>query len=96
MRRFALALVAAAGVALGAVPASAATKINVFSGVSPVFAPPFVAFVKGYFKEEGLDVTVRTFQAGVAAAEALPLGRRPVPGHRRPAHDHDGGQAAMR
>ncbi len=74
MRRIALALVAAAGVAFAAVPSSAGTKINVFSGVSPVFAPPFVAFVKGYFKEEGLDVTVRTFQAGVAAAEAFRSG----------------------
>lgn len=74
MNRFALALVVAAGMALAAVSSSAATKINVFSGVSPVFAPPFVAHVKGYFKDEGLDVTVRTFQAGAAASEAFRSG----------------------
>ena len=74
MNRIALALVAAVGVALAAVSSSAGTKINVFSGVSPVFAPPFVASVNGYFKEEGLDVTVRTFQAGAAAAEAYRSG----------------------
>ncbi len=74
MSRFTLGLIAAAGMAFAAVSSSAATKINVFSGVSPAFAPPFVAHVKGYFKEEGLDVTVRTFQAGVAAAEAFRSG----------------------
>lgn len=63
---------AAVGVAAAAfaMPAQA-EKINVFSGVSPVFAPPFVADVNGYFKDEGLDVTVRTFQAGAAATEAF-------------------------
>lgn len=74
MNRFALALIAAAGMALAAVSSSAATKINIFSGVSPVFAPPFVAHVKGYFEEEGLDVTVKTFQAGAAASEAFRSG----------------------
>ena len=48
-----------------------AEKINVVSGISPVFAPAFIADLNGYYKDEGLDVTVRTFQAGAAANEAF-------------------------
>jgi sulfonate transport system substrate-binding protein len=63
-----------AAAAVLASPVQAAEKINVFSGVSPIFAPPFIADVKGYFKEEGLDVTVRTFQAGMEATESFRTG----------------------
>lgn len=51
-----------------------AEKINVFSGVSPVFANLFMADKNGYFADEGLDVTVKTFQAGQAAGEAYRSG----------------------
>ena len=72
MKRAVTPLIAAIGMAVAAIATPAqAEKINVFSGVSPVFAPPFVADVNGYFKDAGLDVTVRTFQAGAAATEAF-------------------------
>ena len=74
MRRFLLASIAA--VCAAAVPAvsAAQTKINIFSGVSPVFAPPFVAHVNGDFEDEGLDVDVKTFQADAQANEAFRSG----------------------
>ena len=72
MKRSLTPLFAAVSMAVAAIAAPAqAEKINVFSGVSPVFGPPFVADVNGYFKDAGLDVTVRTFQAGAAATEAF-------------------------
>ena len=75
MKRSLTSLVASVGMAVAVIAAPAqAEKINVFSGVSPVFAPPFVADINGYFKDAGLDVTVRTFQAGAAATEAFRSG----------------------
>lgn len=57
----------------GASPASAA-QISIFSGSSPVFAPVFVADAKGFFKNEGLDVSVRTFTSGAEATEGFRAG----------------------
>src|SRR5918996_3910064 len=57
----------------GASPASAA-QISIFSGSSPVFAPVFVADAKGFFKNEGLDVTVRPFTSGAEATEGFRAG----------------------
>jgi len=64
-------LVAALLVAATSGTQAIAANITVVSGVSPVFAPPFIADLNGYFEEEGLDVTVRTFQVGAAANEAF-------------------------
>ncbi|MDE0304834.1 MAG: ABC transporter substrate-binding protein [Albidovulum sp.] len=74
MKRNIFSLLVAMNLAAVASIAAAQTKINIFSGVSPVFAPPFVAHVNGYFEEEGLDVDVKTFQAGAQAAEAFRSG----------------------
>ncbi len=74
MKRYFVTLIIAACAAIVPLSSIAATKINIFSGVSPVFGPPFVAHVKGFFEEEGLDVNVKTFQAGAAASEAFRSG----------------------
>lgn len=74
MNRLLLAVIALVGVAVTPSWTVAADKINIFSGVSPAFSPPFVSHVKGFFKDEGLDVDVKTFQAGAAAAEAFRSG----------------------
>lgn len=74
MKRFATTLLAVLTFSITNVSPAQAAKINVFSGVSPVFAPAFIADFKGYFKEEGLDVTLRTFQSGAAASEAFRTG----------------------
>jgi NitT/TauT family transport system substrate-binding protein len=49
-------------------------KVVIFSGSSPVFAPGFVADAKGFFKSEGLDVTLRTFTSGADATEGFRSG----------------------
>jgi ABC-type nitrate/sulfonate/bicarbonate transport system substrate-binding protein len=51
-----------------------AAQLNVFSGSSPVFAPVFIADAKGFFKEEGVDVSVRTFTSGAEATEGFRAG----------------------
>ncbi len=66
------ALVALTLIVVGASPASAA--INVFAGSSPTFAPLFVAEKEGFFKQEGLDVTVRPFGSGAEATEGFRAG----------------------
>ncbi len=71
MTRFLLALTIAATMMVSPIWTFAATKINIYSGVSPAFSVPFVAHVNGYFADEGLDVEIKTFQAGAAAAEAF-------------------------
>lgn len=68
-----LAIAAAAFLAF-APTAQAQQKINIFSGVSPVFAPAFIADTKGYFKEEKLDVNLRLFTSGGEATEGFRSG----------------------
>lgn len=60
-------LAASAGTAM-------AKTIRIVAGSSPVFAPVFVADQKGYFKEQGLDVTVRPFTSGAEATEGFRSG----------------------
>lgn len=51
-----------------------AQKIRIFAGSSPVFAPAFIADQRGYFKAEGVDVTVRPFSSGAEATEGFRSG----------------------
>ena len=53
---------------------ASAQKIRIFAGSSPVFAPAFIADQKGFFKDEGLDVTVRPFSSGAEATEGFRSG----------------------
>lgn len=54
--------------------AAVAEKIRIFAGSSPVFAPVFIADQQGFFKEEGLDVSVRPFTSGAEATEGFRSG----------------------
>jgi NitT/TauT family transport system substrate-binding protein len=60
--------------ALGWSAPAQAQKLNIFAGSSPVFAPVFVADQQGFFKAEGLDVTVRPFSSGAEATEGFRSG----------------------
>lgn len=60
--------------ALGWSASAQAQKLNIFAGSSPVFAPVFVADQQGFFKAEGLDVTVRPFSSGAEATEGFRSG----------------------
>jgi ABC-type nitrate/sulfonate/bicarbonate transport system substrate-binding protein len=59
---------------LTAVSPAAAAEIHIFSGSSPVFAPVFVADMRGLFRGEGLEVSVRTFTSGAEATEGFRAG----------------------
>jgi ABC-type nitrate/sulfonate/bicarbonate transport system substrate-binding protein len=74
MNRFTTALLAGVGMAIAAASTAHAQQVNVASGVSPVFGAPFIADEKGFFKDAGLDVSIKTFQAGAAANEAFRSG----------------------
>jgi ABC-type nitrate/sulfonate/bicarbonate transport system substrate-binding protein len=67
-------LIAAAAFSTVALSAASADPIRVFSGSSPIFAPIFVADQQGFFKDEGLDVTVRPFTSGAEATEGFRSG----------------------
>lgn len=67
-------LFSAAVILAGLTAAAEAEQIRVFSGSSPIFAPVFVADQQGFFKEEGLDVTVRPFTSGAEATEGFRSG----------------------
>lgn len=51
-----------------------AQKVRIFAGSSPVFAPVFIADRQGYFRDEALEVTVRTFASGAEATEGFRAG----------------------
>jgi ABC-type nitrate/sulfonate/bicarbonate transport system substrate-binding protein len=60
----------------GAGVAEAADQaVTAFSGPFPHFAPLFIADAKGFFKQHGLNVTVRLFESGGAAVAAFRGGR---------------------
>lgn len=66
----------AALMALGAVngPVNAADKFSIaVPGVPPVFSTVMIYVAKeaGFYKKHGLDVTIRPFRSGVAAAKAV-------------------------
>lgn len=74
-RRQALAgMAAATAVAAGARPAFAASKVNVGALRFTSHAASFVAFERGYFKDAGLDVDFKFFQAAQPMAVAIASG----------------------
>ena len=71
MQGFAAAGLVAASMAVSMPAYSADTKINVGALRFTSHAPSFVAFERGYFKEEGLDVEFKFFQAAQPMAVAV-------------------------
>ncbi len=66
-------LLAMAGISLAS-PSFAADKINVGALRFTSHSASFVAFERGYFKEQGLDVTFKFFQAAQPMAVAIASG----------------------
>src|SRR5262249_12277041 len=60
--------------AMGNGPVAAQQSIAIFTGTSPIFGPVFVSDAKGFFKEEGIDVTVKAFTSGADASEGFRSG----------------------
>ncbi|MDJ0686209.1 MAG: ABC transporter substrate-binding protein [Alphaproteobacteria bacterium] len=74
-RRGALGLMGAAAAApMLATPALASTKLNVGALRFTSHAASFVAFERGYFSDEGLDVSFKFFQAAQPMAVAIASG----------------------
>lgn len=79
VRRSVLHAVAAAALCVATLPAVAqdATKLTIgLPGIPPVFVTTqaYVAEQQGFFKKHGLNVTLRTFDSGAAAARAVASG----------------------
>ncbi len=55
-------------------PLSARDNVRLGISRSPLSAPLIVAFEKGYFQEEGVDVTVKEYSSGKLALEGLLTG----------------------
>ncbi|NQU69812.1 MAG: ABC transporter substrate-binding protein [Rhodospirillales bacterium] len=75
------AAIVAAGLAAG--PAVAATKVNYLlpaPGFLPAFGPWQLAKYKGFYAEEGLDVTFQTSKGGVDVAKHVGVGNAPIGG----------------
>lgn len=73
-RRAALAAMAALGLSALAAPAVAADKIAVGALRFTSHAPTFIAFERGYFADEGLEVELKFFQAAQPIAVAIASG----------------------
>jgi ABC-type nitrate/sulfonate/bicarbonate transport system substrate-binding protein len=72
---FFLALSAAAGApSRPAIAAEASNKLVVFVGPIPALDPVWMADAQGYFKQEGLDVQLRTFPSGTTALQTFKTG----------------------
>src|SRR5215475_13080588 len=75
MRKAAILLIAA----LAACPRTAAAQSvverpNIELGAAAAtvsYVAPYIAAAKGYFKDEGVNVTLTNFQSGVKAAQAM-------------------------
>ena len=50
-------------------------KITIAEGTQPIAGPVYVAFAKGYFKKEGLDVTLQAHMSGKACLDAVIAGK---------------------
>ncbi|MEK6960627.1 MAG: NrtA/SsuA/CpmA family ABC transporter substrate-binding protein [Nanoarchaeota archaeon] len=61
------------GVAPDGAPSDSSSPIPLILGIqtAPVAAVPIIAYERGYFKEEGLDVDLQEFTAGKFALQAL-------------------------
>jgi len=81
-------LIAASAAALAiagmtSVPAQAAEKVNYLlpaPGFLPAFGPWQLAKYKGFYAEEGLDVTFQTAKGGVDVAKQVGVGNAPIGG----------------
>lgn len=70
----ALALATAFAAPLATGPASAADEVTVGALRFTSHAPTFIAYERGYFEEEGLDVSIEFFQAAQPIAVAIASG----------------------
>jgi NitT/TauT family transport system substrate-binding protein len=50
-------------------------KITIFTGIGPAFAAVQVAYLKEFFKAEGLDATMQSFATGAEAMEGFRAGK---------------------
>ncbi|HTK02255.1 MAG TPA: ABC transporter substrate-binding protein [Bordetella sp.] len=74
MRTFIIPAIAAIAIPMscGAQGAPEHPKIHIAAAAAAVsYVAPFVALSKGYFKDEGLDVSIANFQSGVKALNAV-------------------------
>jgi NitT/TauT family transport system substrate-binding protein len=79
----AAAAIAAAATGLASAPAAAVEKVNYLlpaPGFLPAFAPWQLAKYKGFYAEEGLDVTFQTVKGGVDVAKQVGVGNAPIGG----------------
>ena len=76
------AAIAVAGLSV-ATPAASAEKVNYLlpaPGFLPAFAPWQLAKYKGFYAEEGLEVTFQTVKGGVDVAKQVGVGNAPIGG----------------
>lgn len=52
-------------------PSAAAGKIIIAEGTQPIAAPVYIAYAKGFFKDEGVDVELVSFPTGKLCLDAL-------------------------
>ncbi len=79
----AAAAIAAAATGLASAPAAAVEKVNYLLPAPrflPAFAPWQLAKYKGFYAEEGLDVTFQTVKGGVDVAKQVGVGNAPIGG----------------
>jgi len=69
-----VALVAIFAMSAWAKPASAQTKIELFLSPNTDSTPLWAAYHQGFYKEAGLDVSIRTFPSGTTAFQAYRSG----------------------
>lgn len=85
IRKTAIAAAAALTVATGLAitPVAAAEKVNYLlpaPAFLPAFAPWQVAMARGYYAEEGLEITFQTAKGGVDVAKQVGVGNAPIGG----------------
>lgn len=59
----------------GAAQAQAPKKVTLFTGPTPLYDSIWMADARGFFKEEGLDVTFRLFPSGTTALQTFKTGQ---------------------
>ncbi|MEX2453093.1 MAG: ABC transporter substrate-binding protein [Rhodospirillaceae bacterium] len=82
-RLLAASAVIATAAGFAAAPASAAEKVDYLlpaPAFLPAFAPWQVAVARGYYAEEGLEITFQTAKGGVDVAKQVGVGNAPIGG----------------